>query len=519
MLKKRSLIILSIYLLSSFIMVTMPLTIASPQPLLEAKVSGNYLTAGDENEIKISITNVGNEAAYDVKASLTVPQTISGITVIEESYRTFDMIEEGETKRIYPLLYVARSSPLGAYSLTLTLGYHDDEKAYTDSVQIGVVVEAIKPTELALNVDVEDYRVTAGTENQIDIILTNMGDEAVYDVKATLTSTSPGISVLKEPSYLFDEVDVGNEVNFRPLLGISRNIALGAYPLTLTLDYEDPNGVIYRDSITVGIFVDSVEPTDRTTIVIQEFRVMPPDIRPGDRFTIEIELKNLGAEAYDVQVQLTTESQSPLASMDPTLVFVGYMGSNKTRKIVYDLQVSGDTKAQTYALQLTVSYYDAYGQPSGITEKISIDIRSIMNFHLLNVQPSTLTVETGGIVTVEAELLLIGTETAQFVQVEILENHPFIALSESYEYIGRVDPDSPVPFDMQFMVDSNATPGSYKLQMKVSYWDEYNQEREAIRELPVDILELVDGSEEEGLGLTFWDMIWSIMRILLGVKP
>ena len=174
MLNKRSLIILSIYLFSSFIVAAMPLTIASPQPLLEAKISRNYLTAGDENEIKISITNVGNEAAYDVKASLTVPQTILGITVIEESYRTFDVIEDGETKRIYPLLYVARSSPLGAYSLILTLGYHDDEKAYTDSMQIGVVVEAIKPTELALNVDVEDYRVTAGAENQINIILNDI---------------------------------------------------------------------------------------------------------------------------------------------------------------------------------------------------------------------------------------------------------------------------------------------------------------------------------------------------------
>ena len=195
------------------------------------------------------------------------------------------------------------------------------------------------------------------------------------------------------------------------------------------------------------------------------------------------------------------------------------MGSNTTRKFIYDLQVSGDTKAQPYALQLSVSYYDVYSQPSGITENVSIAVRSIMNFRLLNIQPSTLTVETGGIVTVEAELLLIGTETAQFVQVEFLENHPFIAVSESYEYIGRVDTDSPVPFDMQFMVDSNATPGSYKLQMRVSYWDEYNQEREAIRELPVDILERVEGREEAGLGLTFWDMIWSIIRFLLGVKP
>ena len=513
----------SVCLLSLFIVVAMPLTIAYPQPLLEIEVSRYHLTAGDENEVRISITNVGEADAYDVKASLIVPETVSGITVVEESYHVFEEIEEGQTKKMNPVLYVASSCPLGAYSLTFELEYYNvyRNSTYTDSMQIGVVVEAIKPIELALNVDVDDYSVTAGTENEISIILTNIGDEAVYDVKATLTSTSPGIVVLREPSFLFDKVGVRDKVNFRPLLGISRNIALGAYPLTLTLDYEDPNGVTYRDSATVGILVDSVEPTDRTTIVVEGFRIIPSSVHPGDELTMEMELRNLGADAYDVQAQLTIGPQSPLVSLSPTLVFVGDLGSNQTTKVIYDLHVSGDADARPYTLQLIISYYDVYGQPSGVTENISIGVRSIINFRLLDVQPSSLTLEPGEIVTIEAELLLIGTETVQFVQVEILEDHPFISVSESYEYIGRVDPDSPVPFDIQFMVDSNATPGSYTLQMRVSYWDEYNQERQAVRELPVIIEKRVEERERsiDRGQVTFWDIIWRIIRILLGVKP
>jgi len=514
--------ILSMCLLSMLTVAVIPLTIARPQPLLEVNVSENYLTAGDEDEIRISITNVGNETAYNVKASLTVPQTILGIAVVKEFYRVFEKIEDGDRELMYPVLHIASSCPLGAYSLTFMLEYQDESgQLYVDkNIPIGIVVEAIKPTKLVIDVEVDDYRVTAGTENEIGITLTNTGEEAVYDVKATLTSTSLGIVVLKRQSHLVDEVDVGEDFHFRPLLGISRNIALGAYPLALTLDYKDSDGATYRDSVTIGVFVDSVEPTARTTILIRDFQIIPSEVHSGDELTVKMEMKNLGADAYDVRVQLVTPVGSPLFPLSPTLIFVGDLGSNQTAAVIYSLQVSGDAEAISYPLQLIVSYYDVYGQLNSISETVSVGVTSIINFRLLNVQPSSLTAEPGEIVTVEADLLLIGTETVDFVQIEIIENrsiNPFVSIPESYEYIGRVDPDSPVPFDVQFMVDPNATPGDYTLQMRVSCWDEYNRERQATIELPVVVEELIKGREEGGL--TFWDMVWRMIRILLGVKP
>jgi len=498
----------------------MPLTIAYPQPFLEVEVSKYYLTAGDENQIEISITNVGEESAYEVKASLTVPQTVSGIAIVNESYRVFDVIEEEETKRMYPVLYVASSCPPGAYSLTFGLEYYNasylvvGREKYVSSIQIGVVV---LPRRFTFEAEVEGYRIRAGIESEIKVVLTNTGDATVYNVDARLSSASPNIVVLKEISSTFDVIKPKSSVYFMPTLGVSRSTPLGAYSLTLTLKYKDLNGTSRADNLPIGVFVDSIEPTDRTTIVIQDFQIIPSQVHPGEELTIEMKMKNLGADAYDVRVQLTTVGQSPFVSLTPTLVFVGDIGSNKTTPISYDLRVSGDAKAQPYPLQLTISYYDVYGQPNSIIESISICVQGVASFRLLNVQPSNLTVEPGEVVTVEADLLLIGTETVKFVQVQIVPNHPFVWIPESYEYIGRVDPDSPVPFSVQFMVDSNATSGSYTLQMRVSYWDEYNQERQAIRELPALIKERVQKKEE--VSLTFWDIIRMIIRILLGVKP
>ncbi len=518
-------VVLSICLLTLFMVYTHPIN-AYYNPVLEVKVFEYNLTAGDENEMRISIDNVGRSYAYDVKASLTVPSTVSGISIVNGSYAVFERIPGSagyhpEMKWMYPVLYVSRECPMGAYSLMLTLEYTDSEdRVYVDDVQIGVVVNVLKSIEVDLSVDVEDYHVKVGTENEINISMTNVGEKAVYDVEAMLSSTSSGIVVLRELSHLFDVVEINSSVHFAPVLGVSRTTSLGAYSLTLTLEYKDPDGVSYSDSLIIGLLVDSIQPTERTRIAVQNFQITPTEVFPGDELTLEMELKNWGANAYDVQVQLAIDSQSPFVSLDPTLLFVGDLSSNQTARVIYNLRISGDVDASLYDLQLVISYYDVDDQPKSLSEAISIGVQSKIEFRLLDIQPSSITAEPGEMVTVEADLLLLGTETVDFVEARIVENRsigPFISVPESYEYIGRVDPDSPVLFTVQFMVDPNATSGDYTVQMRVDCWDGYNQQRHVMIELPVVVNEFSNQNQETSL--TLWDMIWTVIRILFGLQP
>ncbi|MDH5596008.1 MAG: hypothetical protein OEY40_04755, partial [Candidatus Bathyarchaeota archaeon] len=516
--RKISSIILSVCLLMLFaIKYTQP-AMAYNRPLLEVNVAGYNLTAGEENEMSISIENIDERYAFDVRATLTVPSTVSGISIVKESNAAFEEIHYGEMEWMHPVLHVANSCPLGVYSLTLKLEYTDTaNEMYKDEVQIGVVVDAVKPTEVDLSVDAEDYHVTAGAENEIDITVTNIGKKAVHDVEAVLTSTSSNIVVLKELSYLFDVVEINSSVHFTPLLGVSRTTPLGAYSLTLTLNYKDPEGISYSDSLIIGVLVDSVKPTERTRIAVQDFKVTPTEVFPGHNLTVEMELKNWGADAHDVQVQLTIDSQSPFVSLDPTLVFVGDLTTNQTAKVVYDLRTSGDADAHLYVLQLIISYYDVDDQPNSLSEAVSIGVHSKIGFRLLDIQPSIITAEPGETVEIEADLLLLGTETVEFVEIEIIENRsisPFLSIPQSYEYIGRVDPDSPVLFTVQFMVDSNATAGSYTLQIRVSCWDGYNQQRQTVIEPPVVVNEF--SNQNAGTSPTLWDVIWTVIRILFG---
>jgi len=505
---------------------------AYDNPLLDVNVTGCYLTAGIENEISISIVNVGKTNAFDVKAALTVPSTVSGISIVEESYATFQRItcysdkppfSEEQIVWMHPVLYVENRCPLGAYSLTLSLEYTDSsDRMYTDSVQIGVVVNAVKPMEPLLEINVTGYRLTAGNENELSISIENVGKTDAFDVKASLTvpSTVSGISIVKESYAMFDVIHYKDIVWLHPVLYVSRDCSLGAYSLTLGLDYTDNSDEAHIDSVQFGVAVDSIKPTERTRIAVQDFQVTPSEVSPGDELTMELELKNWGPNAYDVQVQLAIDSQSPFVSLGPTLVFVGDLRLNQTARVVYSLSISGDADAHLYSLPLVISYYDVDDQPDSLTENISISVHSIVDFRLLDIQPSIVTADSGDTVTIEADLLLLGTETVDFVEVEIIENRsigPFISVTESYEYIGRIDPDSPILFTIQFKVDPNATSGSYTLKMRVSCWDGYNRQRQVIIELPVVVKEHSNQNEETNL--TLLDIIWTIIRILFGVKP
>ena len=373
-----------------------------------------------------------------------------------------------------------------------------------------------------LEVNVAGYNLTAGEENEMSISIENIDERYAYDVRATLTvpSSVSGISIVKESNAVFEEIHYNEMEWMHPVLYVESNCPLGAYSLTLQLEYTDTSVTTYVDSVQIGVAIDSVEPAERTRIAIQNFQVTPTKVFPGNESTVELELKNWGSNAYDVQVQLTIDSQSPFVSLDPTLVFVGDLKLNQTATVVYNLSISGDADAKLYRLPLVISYYDVDDQPDSLTEDVSIRVHSIIDFRLLDIQPSIITAEPGETVAIEADLLLLGTETVEFVEIEIVENRsisPFLSIPQSYEYIGRVDPDSPVLFTVQFMVDSNATAGSYTLQIRVSCWDGYNQERRKVVDVPVVVNEF--SNQNAGTSPTLWDIIWTMIRILFGVRP
>jgi hypothetical protein len=225
-----------------------------------------------------------------------------------------------------------------------------------------------------------------------------------------------------------------------------------------------------------------------------------------------LELSCSGANANDVKSTLRFDPMTGISSLGPSLVASGDLEPGDTVEVPYSLLLDGGLRAGQYPASLTVSYLDSDGIPRSLVESVTLSVRGIVDFTLIN--DDGVSVTAGEVNNFEADLLLIGTESVQFVEIEVMGDTVFKTVSGSSEYIGAVDPDSPIPFDLNFMVDEGTEPGEYTLNLKVTYKDDLNQDTEDTVELSVHVDEpSSEPQTSQGSSGGFWG--W--LRRLLGL--
>ncbi len=485
-------------------------------PLLSVSTGDIYLTAGAENRIRVTLKNTGGFNIYEVQALLSVPPTTPGISILGGGQQIFNEIPEGESRTYNPTIYVDEKTPMGAYTLTLQLSYFksflDAGQYVASSVQLGVVVNSLVRSETKLNLYAEETRLQAGSEETIQLVLENVGSETVYDIEATLSSTTPFISLVEGSRFTEGSLEANGSLTLTPKVSVLRSAPLSVYTLTANVIYNDGEGRSHAQVFTIGLNVDSVRLSKKTTVTVQGVSTEPEAIYPGSALDLDITLRCTGAESYEVKTSLSVGVGGFLSSLSPTLVAVGDMGEGETATVVYRLQVSGKAPAGQYPVTVTLTYIDSLGLPGTVVETVSIRVRGIYQFRLLSDQQ--LTAERGQIGEIRSDLLLIGTETAQFAQIEVIGEDPFYEVSGSGEYIGPIDPDSPIPFELSFDVREDAELGRHTLRLKVTYMNDMNEAEEQTIEVSVTVVESTQGSQPQSAG-GFW--IW--LRRLFGLTP
>jgi uncharacterized membrane protein len=602
-------------------------------PVLRFSADDVYVVAGQENQIKITLTNVGSWNIYEAKISLSVPATTPGVSIVENGHVIYSIIEDGKSKNFYPVLYVDENTPLGAYSLTLTATYmkkvqYGTSMLESTSLQIGIVVDGVVSTDIMLNPNVEDASLTAGVENAVNIALENIGDEPVYEIDATiastspyivvtdggrfttnsigtdqsvshpstlrvsrnaplgvytltetvtyedadgqsytesfslgfyindskpdpllglviddprltggventvniqmenngdegiyyidatLSSTSPHITVLEGARYTRDNLDPGQGLSFGSVIAVSRNIPIGVYSLTASVSYRDNEGQEYLEAFSLGVSVGSLEVVNQTSMVMRGYDTSIDTVKPGDEFDLTLGLESLGANAYDVKASLSLDPMTGVSIMSPTTVSLGEMEPGRIEDAVFELLVGGEVKAGQYPAMATVSYLGSDGVPRSLVETVTLSIRGLVEFRLIN--EDQVPVGRGETTEFEADLLLVGTESVQFVRVEVVEDTVFEYVRDSEEYIGAVDPDSPIPFDLMFKAADDAELGDHTITLRITYTDDLNQEHEATLELRAEVTEpTTDLNASQSSTGGFW--VW--LRRLLGLGP
>jgi len=174
----RNRIVILILLVACAFALQTPTIQGIDRPLVRVSTDDIYVTAGQENTIKITLRNTGDIEVADIRGTLS--SSTSGISVLSNSHVAYGLIMGDSSVSFSPRLHVDEDTPLGAHSLTFQLSYYKyvatPSMLETHVIQIGIVVTEAIRTHQRLEVDVIDTSLVAGAENPVSISLENQGE-------------------------------------------------------------------------------------------------------------------------------------------------------------------------------------------------------------------------------------------------------------------------------------------------------------------------------------------------------
>jgi hypothetical protein len=463
-------------ILATLVAIQFPTVFAADAAILHVSTDEIYLTAGQENMIRINLKNTGDYNVFDAECFLTSAEP--GISILSKAHMVFNTIEKGKTKTYTPTIYVDQDVDLGAYSLSLTVIYRRFGAAQDSTVMvpIGLVVNEVYVPKVKYSTGQGSVRAKAGEENQLTYMFTNNWDKTIYDLEFTLSSTSSYISVVDGLSTSLDELNVGEPVTVEPMLSILEGTPLTVYSLKATVSYRDEGDNRYYQSFSLPVNVDSAAAAKATVITLKRMEVLQERVRPGDVFDVQLEVQCSGADAYELLSKLSFGAVTSISPLSPTTSSLGDLEAGGTILTTYRLLASGNIAADQYPVTATITYMDSRGSAGILTETLTIMVEGLVEFELIDTP--TETVRRGESKELEADLLLIGTESVDFVSISLVEDDVFKRVAGSTEYIGAVDPDSPIPFDVNYKVAEDVEEGDYEMTLNIEYRDHLNREHE-----------------------------------------
>ncbi|RLI02634.1 hypothetical protein DRO31_03680 [Candidatus Bathyarchaeota archaeon] len=502
--------IIQILLLLTIFSTTIVHVQASDSPILQVSAKNIYLKAGQENAIKIILKNTGDYNIYDVEAFLSSSTT--GLTVISEANKVVTEIRADKSRNYEPTIYVDQSLALGAYTLSLTVTYGRSGSVSEDSltVPIGVYVsEAFRPS-LVYSPTLEDIEVKAGATNDVSFMFSNIDNETITDVNVVLSSSISSITITENVVMSINEIASGDSFSVNPKLSIIEGTTLGVYSITAGVSYKDTDGNRFHQMFSLPVNVASSAAVRNTRVTIEEIEVLEGTILPGDIFTVELTIKCSGAAAYELLGTLNFASNSPVSPVSPSVISLGDLDADETSKATYSLLASGSIEAGQYLVTAIISYTNSRGTIQSVTETITLLVDGLVDFRLLDTE--SIMVYPGTTDEFEADILLIGTESVEFVSISLEENAVFKRVQGSEEYIGAIDPDSPIPFDLLYKVDENTEPGTHQMTLLIKYRDHLNKPHETLLNVDVEISAgtVPENGEESNGG--FWNWLRNLFR-------
>ena len=289
--------------------------------------------------------------------------------------------------------------------------------------------------------------------------------------------------------------------------------------------------------ILIAVPSTATAAADRPTLLISEFSTNPNPVVPGQEFTLDMELNNVGnrdarkititvntsadhdaknsiQESAPLQEGQTSQSEAPSSIFSPTksgnTLYMDKIQKSKKARASIKMIAPGDIKPGVYNLNLSIAYDDNGRNSYNISQTIGVMVSQQDSLKIVSVlYPAQMKVGEKGEVT--AHIANLGNAALRGINIDITGN---INVQPASQYFGTFEGGDDDEFSAEITAQS---PGKLSGQIKVTYYDQFNHQQELKKDISINVTgneEIPDKSKSKG---GFWSGIVSFFKVLLGL--
>ncbi len=327
----------------------------------------------------------------------------------------------------------------------------------------------------------EKIEVKSGDQNvPLTVVMANVGSLDITGIKGQLSlpmgfSPSDGKGALIKADK-DDNSPAGDIFSLTFFVNVDKNLDVGQYHGTIKVDYSRLRETGQRNTF----FNFDFKLTGDSTLNI---KAVDPILTSIKNNAVVVEVSNLGtAPLSNVDIVLqnsqtsgssTTQSVTNLENVvfDQNSWDIGNIEPKSSKKFSFNLYVPDGLKDKPLHAPVEITYFNAQGDMKTITRTIDFYINGLVNATIYNVSVIDLSKKQ----TIIGEVLNEGNVDGlfAFVTLEPLGNSN---IKKSTQYIDKLEPNSPVPFNFPIEFDGEPRDGDHDIRITVRYKDSLRNE-------------------------------------------
>ena len=467
-------------------------------PVLELFASQRSVPAGAESTVTVDIVNTGEmEIGNQLNSRVT---TARGLTLEVDDGDVPIGVEDGEIpvgdvstaaspKSVQLDVTVPDDVPDGRYEVEATARYrytfeiipefndHKDRRGIDDFDLTIVVDDGARFAVVETDTDAQ-----VGGSGEVTVTMANVGDETARDAVVSGTTSAPGVSLGQGggQSFVGDWAPGENRtVTFDST--VREAFAGGAYALSSTVDYRDPNGV----DATAAAARAGVVPLREQSFSLSD---VSGTLEVGYSGTVSGTITNEGPLDVENAV-LVADSGSNRVSLGESRYALPDLPAGESTEFSFDADVSGSADPGPRQFRFTTEY-DSGDATLAAEETRRVEVDPRQPEFALAVDNAT--VSAGETTRIDVEITNRRPETLSSINAGLYADSPLTPVNDE-AFVDELEPGESTDIWFEVSAASSASVEEHPIELDFRYEDERGNDRISdITQVPVTVTEAVD---------------------------